>query len=106
ALVEPERVERPRLVLGERLGGVEVDRPRLGVRAQDVERGEVEAQRLPRGCARGDDRRARPGGLERLGLMRVERLDPRSAQAVAERRVEVGRYRHELRLTSPLERLA
>ena len=59
-LGQPEGVERARLVLGERLGRVEVERARLGVRAQDLERREVEAQRLAARRARGDDRRRLP----------------------------------------------
>ena len=46
--VDAERVQRARLVLRERLGRVEVQRARLGVAAQHVERRELEAQRLAR----------------------------------------------------------
>ena len=59
-VLDAERVERARLVLGERLRRVEVERAGAGVAAEHVERGELEAQRLARRGAGGDDRRARP----------------------------------------------
>ena len=78
---QPERGQRARLVLGERLGGVEVERPRPAIAAEDLERRQVEAQRLARGGSRRDDRRALPGRLQRLGLVGVEAARCRPARA-------------------------
>ena len=89
-LGQPEGVQRAGLVLGERLGRVEVERARLGVRAQDLERREVEAQRLAARRARGDDRRRLPRVLERLRLVAVELVDPGVGQALHDRRMQVG----------------
>ena len=71
-VLDVEAVERARLVLGERLRRVEVERAGAGVAAEDVEGGELEAERLAGGGAGGDDRRAGPGGVDRLGLVAVE----------------------------------
>ena len=68
-LGQPEGVDRARLVLRERLRRIQVQRARLRVAAQDVERGHVEAQRLARRGAGGDDRRPLPRRLQRLRLM-------------------------------------
>ena len=84
--VHPERVQRARLVLGERLGRVQVERARLGVAAEHVERRQLEAQRLARRRAGGDDRRARPRGVQRLRLVRVEALDPARGERRGRRR--------------------
>ena len=70
ALAQAEAGQRARLVLGERLGRVQVQRARARVAAEHVERRQVEAHRLARGGAGRDDRRAarrrrrrpRPGG--------------------------------------------
>ena len=83
-VLDVERVERARLVLRERLGRVEVERAGASVAAQHVEGRELEAQRLAGGGAGGDDRRAGPAGVDRLGLVRPQRLDaswPWSASA-------------------------
>ena len=77
-----ERVQRARLVLRERLRRVEVQRPRPRVAAQHVERRQVEAQRLAGRGAGGDDRRPGPGGVQRLGLVRPQPLDPAGAQRI------------------------
>jgi len=68
-VAEVERVERARLVLGERLGGVEVERAGVRVVAQRVERRQVEGERLARSGARGEDHRAVRRRLPRLGLV-------------------------------------
>ena len=100
ALGQAERGQRPRLVLGERLGRIEVERPRARVLAEHVQRGQVEAHGLARGGARGDDRRAVRGGVDGLGLMGVELLDaqrarsaraPRGAARAGARRALPGR---------------
>src|SRR5438874_7213048 len=70
-------VQRARLVLGERLRGVEVERAALGLPRQLVEDGEVEGERLSGSRARRDDHvLAAAGGLPCLGLVRVEDGDP------------------------------
>ncbi len=74
-LGQAEGGERARLVLGERLRRVEVQRARPRVAHEHVERRQVEAQRLARGGPGRDDRRALPGGVDGLGLMGVEALD-------------------------------
>ena len=90
-LGQPERVQRARLVLRERLGRVEVERACLGVGAQHLERRQVEAQRLAARRPRGDDRRRLPGVAQRLRLVDVERVDPRVGQPLRDRRVQVLR---------------
>ena len=72
---QAELGELARLVLGERLGRVDVERPRLRVGDDRVEHRQVERQRLARGGAAGDDHVAGPGGLECLELVRVEPED-------------------------------
>ena len=75
ALGQTEGRERAGLVLGERLRRVQVQRAGFCVATEHVERGQVEAQRLARGGPGGDDRRALPGGVDRLRLVGVEALD-------------------------------
>ncbi len=72
---QPEGVERPCLILGERLCRVEVERARLGVAQQHVQRRQVEAQRLSRGGAGRRYHGSLPRSLERLELMLVELRD-------------------------------
>ena len=77
---EPELVELSSLVLGQRLGRIEVERPGTRVAHELVEDGKVEAERLPRcGPARHDDASAARGG-EGVALVRVEIRDPAGAQ--------------------------
>ena len=76
-LRQAERVQRTGLVLSQRLGRVQVESAGGAIGAQDVERGQLEAQRLPGRGARGDDRRPFERRLERLRLMGVEMRDPR-----------------------------
>jgi hypothetical protein len=89
--------ELARLVLGERLGRVEVERPRLRLARDRVQHRQVEGEALARGGAGGDDqvrgRRRLPGAQ----LVRVERLDPGGAQARDEVRGELGGERDRLR---------
>ena len=77
----PQLGELARLVLGERLGRVEVERPALRLAGDPVEHRQVEGEALARGGAGGDDqvraRRRLPGAQ----LVRVERLDPGAAAA-------------------------
>ncbi len=67
SLGQAERGQRPCLVLGESLGRVQVQRPRPRVAAEHVEGRQVEAHRLARCRARGDDRRSLPGGVDAPG---------------------------------------
>ena len=83
---QAERRQRPRLVRGERLGRIHVQRPRAQIAAEHVERRQVEAHRLARrGAGRHDDRPF-PGLVDRLQLMRVQALDAHRLQ----RRPHVG----------------
>ena len=86
---EPERADRARLVLGERLRRVEIERARLGDRAaRDVERRQVEAQRLAGGRAGGHDRRAVHGCEQRLELVVVKAFDTAASQRLDQARME------------------
>ena len=76
----------PRLVLRERLRGIEEQRPRARVAREQLERRQLEAERLARRGARRRDRRPLPGGLERLGLMAPEEVDPAPRRARCARR--------------------
>ena len=77
---QAEAGEAPRLVLGERLRRVEVERARRRLARDRVEDGEVERERLPRrGARRHDDVLAPSRRLPRLGLMGVERRRSRDA---------------------------
>src|SRR4029079_4835974 len=78
-----------RLVLGERLRGIEVEGAGGNVARERVEHRQVEGERLASGGAGGDDRVSAPRGLERVRLVRPERLDARRGQALAEGRVKV-----------------
>ena len=86
-------MERAGLILCERLGRVEVERSRVTVAVEDVERREVEAQRLPGGGAGGHDHGAVRGALPGLGLVDVQRPDSGRLQGVANGRVQVVRKR-------------
>ena len=73
--LQSERGQLSCLVLGERLGRVEVEGPVAVVPGELVEDGQVEGQRLARRGAAGDDRIPLGCCLQRLELVRVERLD-------------------------------
>ena len=75
-LAQAEPVQRPRLVLGQCLGRVQVERAGGAVGGEHLEGGELKAQRLARRGARGDHGRAVEGLEQRLGLVCVEVLDP------------------------------
>jgi hypothetical protein len=95
----------PRLVLSERLGGVQVERTRLAVDREDMQDREVEAERLAAGGTRGDDRvplahHAVPG----LGLVREERGDADALEGLLHVGVKVGRYARQLRWPRRLAR--
>jgi hypothetical protein len=89
-----QRVQGARLVLGERLGRVEVERARLAVARERVEHRQVERERLPRRGPGGDDRVARVGRGERLGLVGIELLDPDAGERRAHLRVKGVGDRH------------
>ena len=71
-LVQTELVQRASLILGQRLGRVEVQRAGRPVGAQHLERGQLKAQRLARRRSGRDDRRPSERLLYCLGLMCVE----------------------------------
>ena len=78
----PKLVQLARLVLGERLGRVEVERARPRVGGERVEHRQVEGERLAAGGAGRDDRRGpRRARLERVGLVRPERVDAGRSRA-------------------------
>ncbi len=96
--------ELPRLVLGERLGGVEVERTRLGVEREALQDGQIERERLAGCCAAGRDHVALAALAQRLVLVRVEALDPGAAQAVGEDGRQVRGERDVDRALALLER--
>ena len=105
-LVQPEAVQRARLVLRERLRRIEVERAGVRVGEQRLERRELEAERLAGGGPGRDDRGAGPRALERLRLMGVEALDARRRERALELGMQVARELGERRFAGALERLA
>src|SRR5680860_733003 len=98
---QPQLVQRTRLILGERLGGVEVQRASRAVVGQRVQHGQVEGQRLAAGRARGHDR-VLLVGLQGVGLVGVPALDPVALErlhpelrAALERNGIEGLYAHQ-----------
>ena len=99
------------LVLGERLGGKEVERGGVGVLEQALERGEVEAERLARRRARHHHRVA--AGAQRFDgahLVRVEAGDAarleRRVERLAERRLQFAEARSARRDRLPVDESA
>ncbi len=89
------RVELGQLVLGQRLRGKEVERPRVGVLEDAVEDGKVVAEGLARGGRRDDDHvLAALDELERLALVAVEALVAPPDERVAQLRVQLPREVH------------
>jgi hypothetical protein len=85
--------EASRLVLRQRLRRIQIEGARGHVARQRVQHGQVEGERLAaRGSSR-DDRVAAAGGLERIGLVRPQRLDSGRGEPLAQGRVEVVRNR-------------
>ena len=80
-LVQAERVQRARLVLRERLRRVEVERARRRLLEQVRERRQVEAHGFPGSGAGGDDEVALHRRVDRLDLVRVQRLDAQRSRA-------------------------
>ncbi len=82
-------LERAQLVLGERLGRVEVERAPLRLRSEGVEHGQVERERLPARGARDDrDVLAARGRCPGLRLVLVELLDAACLERRAHPRVQ------------------
>jgi hypothetical protein len=75
--------ELARLVLGERLGGVEVEGPGGEIGRQRVEHRQVEGKRLAARSAGRDHRMAPARGFERVRLMRPQLADPRARQSLS-----------------------
>ena len=105
-LGQAEGAERPRLVLGERLRRVQVQRARPRVAHEHVERRQVEAQRLARGGPGRDDRRAFPGGVDGLCLVGVEALDLKARERREHLGVQLLRGLDQLGAARPFARLA
>ena len=72
---QPELGQLPCLVLGERLGRIEVERARLRVDRQALQDRQVERERLPGGRSGSHDHVALSGLAERLVLVAVEAVD-------------------------------
>ena len=89
-----ELPELRHLVLAERLGREQEQRPGGRVLGDRLERGQRVAQRLARGGRRDDDDvLAGMDGLDRLGLVRVQPLDPAPGEARHDARVQPRRHR-------------
>ena len=72
-----QRIPLAELVLRQRLGGVEVQRPRQRIARQRLEHRHVEAQRLAAGRRGGNDHiPTRQRSVDRLGLVGVQALGP------------------------------
>ena len=77
---QAQAVQRARLVLGQRLGGIEVERAGGGIAAERVQNGQVECQRLAAGGAGGHDRVALERRLQRIGLVGEQGLHARAVK--------------------------
>ena len=91
-LRQPERGQLPRLVLGERLGRVEVEGPLAVVPGELVQHRQVEGERLARSGAAGHDRVAdrRPPQAPRAGGSRAPRSRSRAGRPPARGRGWLG----------------
>jgi hypothetical protein len=88
------------LVLRERLGRVEVERPLFRLTRQRVQHGQVEGERFPGGGAGRDDERLTAGRcLPGLGLVRVERVHALRRERLAHARVQSLGQRREDRVS-------
>ncbi len=89
---EAEPREPASLVLGERLRGVEEERPRGRLARDRVEHRQRERECLPGGRrGRDDDALAAFGGLPGLRLVGVERVDPGRREHCGDVRMKPGR---------------
>ena len=93
-----QRVQRARLILGQRLGRVEVQRARRAVAAEGVQHRQVEGQRLAAGGARGHDRVALVRRGQGVGLVGVEAVDAGAGQRLQQLGVEVLGHRLDQRV--------
>jgi hypothetical protein len=86
------RVQLCHLVLGQRLGGKQIERPRPWIGQQSVQHRQVVAHRLAAG-SRGDNDHvlAAQRSLHREGLVGVQAFDPPLAQSLLEAGIEPGR---------------
>jgi len=86
-------LEFVQLVLGQRLGGKQIHRPRLCIRQQEVEDGQVITKRFAAGGG-GDDDDVAAGlnGFQRLRLVRVEAADAAPRQGLAQ--LDIHGVRH------------
>ena len=100
-----QRRELARLVLGEGLGRVEVDRACTRVAREGVEHGQVERERLAAGRAGRDDHVVLVAGEPGIGLVGVELLDPRAGERLGESGVNVAGDRRRTRAARPKSRL-
>ena len=92
--LQPERLQRPCLILSERLRRVEVERAALRLAREQVEHRQVEREALAaRGAGRDDQVPAGPRRLPRLGLVAPERRDPEPDERGGDTRIEVVRKR-------------
>ncbi|MEJ7566921.1 MAG: hypothetical protein WKF41_01525 [Gaiellaceae bacterium] len=89
-----ECLERPGLILRERLRGIEVERATLRLPRQQVEDREVEGEALAaRGAGRDDQVPARSSRLPRFRLVPPERRDPERDERGGDARIEIIRER-------------
>jgi hypothetical protein len=99
-----ERGERTRLVLGQGLRRVQVERSELRLLRERVQDWEVEREGLSaRGSGRDDDVLAAFGGVERGGLVAVEAVEAEPVKRVEDTRVQPVRDRDDIR---PLRRIS
>ena len=101
---QAQRVQRPRLVLGQRLGGVEVERARRALAAERVQHRQVEGQRLAARRARGHDRVALVGRGQRVGLVGVQALHAGAGQRLQQLGVQLAGHRLDQRVLVALGR--
>ena len=98
---QAKRSERARLILGERLGGIQVEGAKLRLGCERGENGEVEGKRLPAGRPGGDDDVLAAGGcVHGLGLVAVETSKPELLQSRSHPWVQAFWDRHDVRSAS------
>ena len=102
-LVHAEGMQRTRLVLGQRLGRVQVESPRGPIGAQNLKGGELKAQRFARRRPRGDDRRSLEGVVQGLLLVPVEPVDANALQGRSHRATQIVGQPHKARGARPIK---
>jgi hypothetical protein len=89
---EAEAFQRVELVLGQGLGGEEIQRARLRIFRQRRQDGQVVGQGLAAGRARGENDVSAAAGMgPGLGLMRIKGMDARRDQGLFDGSRQVGR---------------